>query len=98
MSMTPQANLLCRSWEVFAKVPGQRIPVKLLKINDWNFNWKQTFHLESPLTLPAGTVIHAMAKYDNTLDNPCNPADKPVPVKAGAHLFSELFYVHFEYF
>ena len=98
MSMTPQANLLCRSWEIFAKVPGQRLPVKLLKINDWNFNWKQTFHLESPLTLPAGTVIHAMAKYDNTLDNPCNPADKPVPVKAGAHLFSELFYVHFEYF
>ncbi len=97
MSLTPQANLICRSWEVFAEIPDQVLPVKLLKIKDWNFNWKQTFQFESPLTLPAGTVIHALAHYDNTLDNFCNPADKPIPIRLGAHLFNELFFVHFEY-
>ena len=97
LSLTPQANLLCRSWEIFAKLPNEREPARLLKINDWNFNWKETYHLEEPLFLPSGTVIHAMALYDNTLDNPCNPSDKPIPVGLGAHLFSELFYVHFEY-
>lgn len=97
MSLTPQANLICRAWEVFAKLPGERQPVKLLKIKDWNFNWKQTFRFESPVSLPAGTVIHALAHYDNTLDNPCNPSDVPVPITLGSHLFSELFYVHFEY-
>jgi hypothetical protein len=47
--------------------------------------------------LPKGTVLHALAQYDTTLDNPCNPSDKPVAVSWGAHLFSELFYVHFEF-
>lgn len=96
-SMTPQANLLCRSWEVYAKLPGQPGPIRLLKINDWNFNWKQTFYFEQPLTLPRGTEIHALARYDNTLDNPCNPSDKPVRFGWGAHLFSEMFFVYFEY-
>ena len=96
MSLTPQANLLCRSWEIYAKIPGTSAPVKLLKISDWNFNWKQTYHLEHPLSLPKGTEIHALARYDNTLDNPCNPSDKPVDFRWGTHLFNELFMVHLE--
>jgi hypothetical protein len=95
-SLTPQANLLCRNWEIYAKRPGEPMPLKLLKINEWNFNWKQTYHLESPVLLPVGTVIHALALYDNTTDNPCNPSDHPVDFRWGAHLFSELFFVHFE--
>jgi hypothetical protein len=94
-SLTPQANLLCRSWEVYAKIPGSTVPLKLLKIKEWNVNWKQTYHLEEPVVLPKGTVIHALAHYDNTLDNPCNPSEKPVPFSWGAHLFSEMFFVHF---
>ncbi len=96
-SLTPQANLLCRSFEVYAKRPGESQPVRLLKIKDWNFNWKQTYKLESPVILPAGTVIHALANYDNTPDNPCNPSDKPKEVYWGAHLFNEMFFVHFEF-
>lgn len=95
--LTPQANLICRSWEIFAEIPDQQTPVRLLKINDWNFNWKQTFDFDPPVSLPEGTVIHALAKYDNTLENLCNPADQPVPITLGAHLFNELFYVHMEY-
>ena len=97
MSLMPQANLFCRSWEVYAILPGRREPLKLLKIKDWNINWKQTYHLAEPEILPKGTVLHAIAEYDSTLDNPCNPSDKPVSVSWGAHLFRELFYVHFEF-
>ncbi len=97
LSLTPQANLICRSWEVYAITPGNPNPIKLLKINDWNFNWKQTFHLDPPVTLPKGTVIHALAHYDNTIDNLCNPSDHPDPIPWGTHLFSELFFVHFEF-
>jgi hypothetical protein len=94
LNLTPQANLLCRSWEVYAKLPDKTV-TKLLKITDWNFNWKQTFHYEIPVSLPKGTVIHAHALYDNTFDNPCNPSDRLVDFKWGAHLFSEMFFVHF---
>ena len=60
LSLMPQANLFCRSWEVYAILPGQRAPLKLLKINDWNINWKQTYYLTDPLILPKGTVLHAL--------------------------------------
>lgn len=94
-NLTPQANLLCRSWEMYAKLPGTSVPQKLLKIKEWNVNWKQTYHLKTPVVLPKGTVIHVLAHYDNTLDNPCNPSEKPVAFAWGAHLFSEMFFVHF---
>jgi hypothetical protein len=97
LSLTPQANLLCRSWEVYALIPGDSKAIKLLRIKDWNFNWKQTYKPESPVTLPKGSVIHALAHFDNTTDNPCNPSEHPVPVSWGAHLFSEMFFVHFEF-
>ncbi len=97
LSLTPQANLICRSWEVYAMTPGNANPIKLLKIKDWNFSWRQTYQLISPVKLPKGTVIHTLASYDNTTDNLCNPSEQPVPISWGAHMFSEMFFVHFEY-
>ena len=97
ISMTPQSNLICRAWEVYAKRPGETQPVKLLKIRDWNFNWKHTYRLETPVVLPAGTVLHGLAHFDNTLENPCNPNDKPKDVLWGSHLFSDQFLVHFQF-
>lgn len=97
LSLTPQANLICRSWEVYAIAPGNPDPIKLLKIKDWNFNWRQTYRLISPVVLPKGTVIHALATFDNTLDNPCNPSEKPVNIPWGPYVFNEMFFVHFEY-
>ena len=96
LSLTPQANLICRSWEMYALIPDQRDPVKLLKINDWNFNWKQTYRFASPVILPKGSVVHCLAQYDNTLENPCNPSDRPVDIGWGAHIFNELLFVHAE--
>jgi len=97
ISMTPQSNLLCKSWEVYAKLPGETQPVKLLKIRDWNFNWKHTYRFETPVVLPAGTVLHGLAKFDNTLENPCNPNDNPKDVLWGSHLFSDQYLMHFEF-
>ena len=79
LSLTPQANLICRSWQVYAMLPGETNAVNLLKIKEWNYNWKQTYHLESPILLPKGTVIHAFAHYDNTVNNLHNPSDPPDP-------------------
>ncbi|MEO6131609.1 MAG: hypothetical protein ABIQ02_07160 [Saprospiraceae bacterium] len=97
LSLTPQANLICRSWEVYAIAPGKPDPIKLLKIKDWNLNWRQTYHLTSPIVLPKGTVIHALASYDNTSDNLCNPSEQPVNIPWGPYVFNEMFFVHFEY-
>ena len=97
LSLTPQANLICRSWQVYAMLPGESNAVNLLKIKEWNYNWKQTYRFESPIYLPKGTVIQTFAHYNNTVNNPHNPSDPPDPVRWGAHSLGELFFVHFEF-
>ena len=50
-----------------------------------------------PIVLKKGTIVHALAKYDNTLDNPSNPSDLPRAMKWGKRMFDELFLVYFEF-
>lgn len=45
----------------------------LFRINDWDFNWQTTYTLEEPIAIPEGTVMEAIAHYDNSADNPDNP-------------------------
>ena len=94
-SVMPQSQLLCKSWEVFATIPEDKKPLKLLKIPDWDFHWKREYEFLEPIFLPKGTTIHAMAKYDNTEANFSNPSIPTTPMKSGFGMFEELFLVHF---
>lgn len=44
----------------------------LLKV-DYNFHWQLTYRLAQPRFLKAGTVLRAVAWYDNSRNNPNNP-------------------------
>jgi hypothetical protein len=51
----------------------------LLSVPRWDFNWQNTYRLEKPLPLPKGARLHAVAHWDNSRNNPINPApDKRV--------------------
>jgi hypothetical protein len=51
----------------------------LLSVPRWDFNWQNTYRLEKPLALPKGARLHAVAHWDNSRNNPLNPApDKRV--------------------
>jgi hypothetical protein len=45
----------------------------LLRVPKYDFNWQLTYQLEQPLKLPKGTVLTAIAHYDNSPNNPYNP-------------------------
>ena len=45
----------------------------LIKIDDWDFNWQNTYYFEKPLDLPKGSVVKVVAHYDNSASNPRNP-------------------------
>lgn len=92
----PAANLICRNWEVYATYPSRTV-LPLLKINDWLVDWAEKYHFKNPVHLPKGTIIHALATYDNTIDNPHNPAFPPIPMTWGHGMFKERFEVVFDY-
>lgn len=90
----PQSQLISRGWEVFARRPNGSIE-KLLRIADWDFDWRRNYVFNAPIYVEAGTEVHAIVAYDNTLDNPHNPADEPIPIEWGKDLFKDLLLMHF---
>lgn len=94
-SVTPLAHLLCRKWEVFAVLPD-KTSQPLVSISDWDFHWREKFVFEEALELPKGTIIYAIAIYDNTVENPYNPSDPPHTMKSGPHMYDENFECYFE--
>jgi hypothetical protein len=53
--------------------------------------------LETPVQLPAGTEIRALATYDNTAENPYQPADPPIDMSWGHGMYNEQFKVTFDF-
>ncbi len=93
----PQAHYLGRKWEIFTVEPDSREAEVLLKIKDWDFHWKQFFEYQTPKILKKGTVIHALAEYDNTLENLGNPNEPPRNMEWGKRMYEELFLVYFSF-
>ena len=95
-AIMPHSHLLGNKWEIFAVEPEGRGSQILLKIEDWDYKWKRQYDHSKPVILKKGTVVHALAQYDNTLKNPSNPSDPPRSMKWGKRMFQEMFLVYFE--
>jgi hypothetical protein len=93
----PQSHLLGRRWEVFTVDPANRNSEVLLEIADWDFKWKQMYDFKTPRLLKKGTVVHALAAYDNTLNNLSNPSNPARETGWGSQMFKEFFMVYFQY-
>jgi hypothetical protein len=68
---------------------GTRKP--LIRIDDWDFNWQNSYRFREPLFLPAGTVVEVEGHFDNSADNPRNPIKPPVKVHWGEGTHDEMF-------
>jgi thiol-disulfide isomerase/thioredoxin len=61
----------------------------LLSVPRWDFNWQNVYQLKEPLKVPKGARLHAVAHWDNSRNNPYNPApDKAV--KFGLQTWDEM--------
>ena len=95
-AVMPHSHLLGNTWEIFTMEPETKESGILLKIEDWDLKWKRQFDFTKPVVLKKGTHVHALAQYDNTLDNLSNPSDPPRSMTWGKRMFKELFLVYFE--
>ncbi len=76
LSINPHMHLLGKTYLAYAiTLLGDTIP--LVKINKWDFRWQYTYTFRNVLKIPAGSVIYAIGKFDNTKNNPLNPFNPP---------------------
>jgi hypothetical protein len=66
----------------------------LLRVN-YDFYWQLSYRLAQPQPLPAGTVLQAVAWYDNSKNNPHNP-DPDAAVRWGDQTYDEMMVGFFD--
>lgn len=66
----------------------------LLRVN-YDFYWQLSYRLAQPLPLKAGTVLQAIATFDNSKNNPHNP-DPNVAVYWGDQTYDEMMVGFFD--
>lgn len=96
VNIAPHMHLLGKHWEIWMEKPGGEI-VNLINIPAWDFNWQGSYYFDRYMVAPAGTVIHAVASYDNTDTNPNNPSNPPQFVSWGEGTTDEMFYLPIGY-
>ncbi|HUF24575.1 MAG TPA: hypothetical protein VMN81_10640 [Vicinamibacterales bacterium] len=71
----PHTHLRGKRWKYEAIYPDGRREV-VLSIPRYDFNWQNYYKFATPLRLPKGTTLLAIAHYDNSAANPDNPDPK----------------------
>lgn len=92
LSIAPHMHLLGKSWEVYIEhIDGSLTNV--IQVPDWDFNWQGTYNFPRFIVAEQGATIHAIATYDNTIDNPVNPNSPPQFVTWGEKTTDEMYYL-----
>ena len=88
-SVSPHMHLLGRAMTMTAHLPdGTRVP--MVRIDDWDFNWQESYNYKTPLKLPKGTVVRAEAIFDNSERNPRQHTQPPKTVRWGEQTTDEM--------
>lgn len=82
LDATPHMHTLGKKIRATAVLPdGETVP--LIRIDDWDFYWQDSYVYERPIRLPAGSCIELDCWFDNSKDNPLNPNNPPREVRWG---------------
>ena len=88
LRITPHAHYICKDMKVNARMPDGSI-TPLIWIKDWDFK-QNGYTYASPVMLPKGTRVEMEYTYDNSENNPRNPAHPPVRVTYGEQTTNEM--------
>ena len=87
--VTPHMHMIGETMTVTAHCPdGNVIPV--IRIDDWDFNWQQSYQFKDFQHLPAGTKVKLVATFDNSTGNPNNPHSPPQDIQWGEKTTDEM--------
>ncbi|MDQ6678353.1 MAG: thiol-disulfide isomerase [Acidobacteriota bacterium] len=87
-SLLAHMHVRGKDFEIRARWPDGRSET-LLRIPKYNFSWQLSYKLETPLAVPAGTILESVAHFDNSPNNPRNP-DPKAAVRFGEQSWEEM--------
>lgn len=73
ISLSPHMHLRGKAFRYDLILPTGEREI-LLDVPSYDFNWQTRYVLAEPREIPAGSVIHCRAVFDNSADNLANPA------------------------
>ncbi|MBV9501259.1 MAG: thiol-disulfide isomerase [Acidobacteriaceae bacterium] len=94
LSFFPHMHLRGKSFEYNILEPHGRIRT-LLRIPHYDFFWQLSYRLAAPIPLKAGTILQAIATFDNSRNNPHNP-DPDSAVIWGEQTWAEMMVGFFD--
>ncbi|MFY9556200.1 MAG: thiol-disulfide isomerase [Blastocatellia bacterium] len=95
ISLMPHMHLRGKDIIYRAVYPDGRSEI-LLSAPRYNFNWQVYYYPVTPLAVPKGTRIEAVAHYDNSVKNPRNP-DPAREVRFGEQTWDEMMNAFFDF-
>ena len=97
ISFQPHMHYRGKAMTLEAIRPGSATPELLSDVDRFAWDWQPTYVYETPLTLPAGTVMHVTAYHDNSAANRVNP-DPDAAVGWGQRTIDEMNIGWLDYF
>jgi hypothetical protein len=94
LSFFPHMHLRGKSFEYNVIEPHGKIRT-LLRIPHYDFFWQLSYRLADPIPLKAGTILQAVATFDNSKNNPHNP-DPDSAVTWGEQTWAEMMVGFFD--
>ncbi len=94
LSFFPHMHLRGKTFEYNIVEPGGEVRT-LLRIPHYNFYWQLSYRLAEPMPLKAGTILQAVATFDNSKNNPHNP-DPDSAVTWGEQTWAEMMVGFFD--
>jgi copper type II ascorbate-dependent monooxygenase-like protein len=95
ISFMPHMHLRGRDIVYRAIYPDGKSEI-LLSVPRYSFNWQVYYYPVTPLAVPKGTRIEAVAHYDNSAKNPRNP-DPTKEVRFGEQTWDEMMNAFFDF-
>ncbi|MCA9105161.1 MAG: redoxin domain-containing protein [Planctomycetales bacterium] len=93
-ALFPHMHLRGKSFRYEAIFPDGRTET-LLDIPHYDFNWQNAYVFAEPWRFPAGTRLHCIAHFDNSVDNFSNP-DPESSVTWGEQTWEEMMIGYFD--
>ena len=86
----PHTHVRGKDWSYQVVYPDGR-KEQVLSVPHYDFNWQTYYTFTTPLTVPKGSRLEAIAHYDNSENNPSNP-DPKIAVHWGEQTWQEMQY------
>ncbi len=88
IAVSPHMHLLGHDMHMSVRLPSGRVE-NLIHIANWDPSWQSAYYFQTPITLPAGSIVNVVAHFDNSA-HARNPNQPPKTVKVGPNFDDEM--------